>query len=169
MSDPQTGPIVAGWSTTLTITIAPGWVSGLYLAVPQQPGATTAQYASFVVREAIPEAPILWVSPVTTHEACNGQVARSAIVGAREPDGRSDVRACRVHPGELRGGRPGRDSVLGGDDAVGWALNAWGAPDLHGVHTRLTSGWRWSPGTSSIAWCDDVRAMTIRGTWRWRP
>lgn len=74
--DSKTGMIVAGWSTALTIPIPDDWVSGLYLAVLQPPDGE-AQYASFVVREPVPTAPILFVSPVTTHEAYNNWGGKS--------------------------------------------------------------------------------------------
>jgi len=89
VTDPTTGMVTAGWSTALSIDVPLDWVSGLYLAVITPPGGK-AQYASFVVREpaapaapiaspapyaATPRplaiAPILFISPATSHEAYN--------------------------------------------------------------------------------------------------
>ena len=70
VTDPGTGMVTAGWSTALTIRVPADWVSGLYLGVIMPPGGK-AQYASFVVREATSAARILFVSPVTSHEAYN--------------------------------------------------------------------------------------------------
>jgi hypothetical protein len=91
VTDPTTGMVTAGWSRALSVDVPKDWVSGLYLAVIAPPGGK-AQYASFVVREptgaapavstgvtassgvaapAVPIAPILFVSPATSHEAYN--------------------------------------------------------------------------------------------------
>lgn len=75
-TDPTTGMIAAGWSTALQLTIPSDWVSGEYLAVIAPPGGR-AQYAPFVVREPAPVAPILFISPVASHEAYNNWGGKS--------------------------------------------------------------------------------------------
>lgn len=69
-TDPLIGLIRAPWSPTVTATVPDGWVSGLYLLVVSPAGASP-QYGTFVVREVQPEAPILFVSSTTTHQAYN--------------------------------------------------------------------------------------------------
>jgi len=70
VTDPTTGMVTAGWSTALSVIVPADWVSGLYLAVIAPPGGK-AQYASFVVREPTAAARILFIVPVTSHQAYN--------------------------------------------------------------------------------------------------
>lgn len=88
VSDATTGTVVANWDRVLTITVPNDWPSGLYLAELHPagnpgvriPGAVTgsgAQYATFIVRETAPVAPILWVSATTTNQAYNNWGGRS--------------------------------------------------------------------------------------------
>ena len=74
--DASTGLIVARWSTLLRITIPEDWVSGIYIA-ELYPRTGNAEYTTFIVREPTPQAPILWLSPVTTHEAYNNWGGKS--------------------------------------------------------------------------------------------
>ncbi len=79
--DASTGLIRAGWSAAATITVPQTWVSGLYVAV-LEPAGGQPQYATFVLREASPEAPILILSATSTHQAYNVWGGKSLYPGA---------------------------------------------------------------------------------------
>jgi len=68
--DPTTGLTRAPWSPALTLTVPAEWTSGLYLAV-MRPQDGEPRYATFVVREPAPAAPILVLSAATNHQAYN--------------------------------------------------------------------------------------------------
>lgn len=75
-TDPVTGLIRCAWAPAVTATVPQGWVSGLYLAVVSPDGGAP-QYAHFIVREARPTAPILFLSSATTHQAYNNWGGKS--------------------------------------------------------------------------------------------
>jgi hypothetical protein len=75
-TDPVSGLIRCAWAPAATAIVPQGWVSGLYLAVVNPPGGAP-QYAHFIVREARPTAPILFLSSATTHQAYNNWGGKS--------------------------------------------------------------------------------------------
>jgi hypothetical protein len=68
--DPTSGLIRAPWEAALSFTVPGDWASGLYLAV-LQPKDGEPRYATFVLRESTPAAPLLLLSAATTHQAYN--------------------------------------------------------------------------------------------------
>jgi hypothetical protein len=96
-TNPTTGLIRAAWTPAVTVKVPDSWVSGLYLAVLQPVGGRP-QYASFVVREAAPSAPILIVSAATTHQAYNTWGGKSLYpdVSTGAPTMRGDAGAVAV-------------------------------------------------------------------------
>ena len=88
-TDPVTGLIRADWSPAVAVQVPASWVSGLYAAV-LQPAGGTAQYVTFVVREASPSAPILMLSAASTHQAYNRWGGKSLY-----PDGSTGAPTVR--------------------------------------------------------------------------
>jgi hypothetical protein len=75
-TDPQSGMIRCHWEPALAFRIPGDWVSGLYLLLLEPKGAAPG-YVPFFVREARNEAPILYVSGITTYQAYNSWGGKS--------------------------------------------------------------------------------------------
>ncbi len=94
-TDPVTGLIRAEWSPAVTVQVPAAWVSGLYAAV-LQPAGGAPQYVSFIVREALPSAPILMLSAASTHQAYNRWGGKSLY-----PDGSTGAPTLRGDAGAV--------------------------------------------------------------------
>ncbi len=74
--DPQTGEIAANWQPSYTLQTGGDWPSGIYL-VKLVAADGSAGYLTFVLRDDVATAPILYVVAVTTYQAYNNWGGKS--------------------------------------------------------------------------------------------
>ncbi|HZQ34760.1 MAG TPA: N,N-dimethylformamidase beta subunit family domain-containing protein, partial [Dehalococcoidia bacterium] len=74
--DPQTGEIAADWQPSYVLQTGSDWASGIYL-VKLVAADGSAGYLTFVLRDDVSTAPILYVVAITTYQAYNNWGGKS--------------------------------------------------------------------------------------------